>query len=563
MARQRDAAVVRPIVAVIALIGSLLPVSIAQAAVTASVDRDRVEQNESFVLEIVTDTNIDATPDLTGLDADFMIGQASRLSNTRIEYGEIRRSMTWSIPLMARRAGELTIPPIPVGDETSNAVTITVLEPRNEPPGEADVFITAEVDFDSTWVQAQVLYTTRIYRAVATRQGTQREPQFSGAEVLVELAGDERSYESILNGRTYNVLERTFAIFPQESGEVTISPARFEARVLRDGRISGRRVFESEPVTIKVEPIPAPPDEYLGAAWLPAREVEIVEEWSREFDDLTAGEPISRNITVRALGQLETQIPVTEPPETPGINVYPDRPALNRQVVGDGIIGIRTDQYAMIGSQAGEATLPAVELPWFDIDDREWHVARLPEQTLTIRPGADAAAPIEVAEPEAEPEGEAAESSTAMTATSDFWRQIATILAAVWLLTLIAWWWSSRPRRDERAPAPVPIHKLQARQLRAARTAALEGDPAGVRSAMLAWAKLEWPDSPPRSIGALAARVAEPAAGELLKLSRASYGAGDAKIDGEALARAVRAIKARPESGSAESGDPLPPLMPS
>ena len=149
-----------------------------------------MEQNESFVLEIVTDTNIEATPDLCVLEADFIIGQASRLSNTRIEYGEIRRSMTWSIPLMARRAGELTIPSIRVGNESSNAVTITVLEPRNEPPGEADVFITAEVNFDSTWVQAQVLYTIRIYRAVATRQGTLREPQFGGAEVLIELAGD-------------------------------------------------------------------------------------------------------------------------------------------------------------------------------------------------------------------------------------------------------------------------------------------------------------------------------------------------------------------------------------
>ena len=183
---------------------------------------------------------------------------------------------------------------------------------------------------------------------------------------------------------------------------MTISPARFEGRVLRDGRISGRRVFESDPLTIAVEPIPAPPDEYRDAAWLPAREVEISEEWSREFDELTAGEPVSRNITVAALGQLETQIPATEPPETPGINVYPDRPALNRRVVADGIVGIRTDQYAMIGSQAGEVVLPAVELPWFDVDDEEWRVARLPEQTVTILPGADAAQPVEVVEPEAD-----------------------------------------------------------------------------------------------------------------------------------------------------------------
>ncbi len=548
-----------------ALLSSVLVASLAHAAVTASVNRERVEQNESFVLEIVTDMNTGATPDLSVLEADFMVGQVSRLSNTRIDGGDIRRSMTWSIALMARRSGELTIPPIRVGNESSNPVTVTVLEPRNEPPGEADVFVTAEVNFENTWVQAQVLYTTRIYHAVATRQGTQFEPQFQGAEVLVELAGDSRSYESILNERAYRVIERTFAVFPQESGQITIAPARFEARLMQDGRITGRRVFESEPVTINVEAIPQPPAEFLDAVWLPARELEITEEWSREIDELTAGEPISRNITVAALGQLETQIPVTEPPETPGINVYPDRPALNRRVVADGIIGIRTDQYAMIGSRSGEIVLPAVELPWFDIDDEEWRVARLPEQTVTILPGADLEPPVEVADPveESAEADAAAEASTGTVVQSDFWRQIATILAAVWLLTLIGWWWSSRPRRDEREPAPVPIHKLQARQLRAARKSAVDNDTAGVRSAMLEWAKLEFPDAPPRSIGALAARVAEPAASELMKLSQASYGPEDANIDGEALATAVRTIKAKPPAGSSQRTDTLPPLMPS
>ena len=89
-----------------------------------------------------------------------------------------------------------------------------------------------------------------------------------------------------------------------------------------------------------------------------------------------------------------------------------------------------------------------------------------------------------------------------------------------------------------------------------ARKSAVENDAAGVRTAMLEWAKLEWPDSPPRSIGALAARVAEPAASELMKLSQASYGPESAKIDGETLASAVRAIKARPPAGSSESADP-------
>lgn len=535
----------------------------AQAEITARVDRERVEQNESFTLEVIIDSSSDLAPDFTALEADFFVGQTSQLSNTRINNGAITRSMTWTIALRARRAGTITIPPIKVGDELSNAVTIQVLEPSYEPPGEADVFITSEIDFDETYVQAQVLYTIKVYRAVATRQPALREPAYSGAEVLVEIASDERSYEAILNGRAYNVVERSFAVFPQKSGEVLISPARFEARVLRDGRITGRKVFESEPQTITVNPIPQPPAEYSNAAWLPAKELTLSETWSREPDELRAGEPISRNITVSALGQLETQIPVIEPPVTAGVRIYPDKPTLSRRIESRGIRGERTDRYAMIAVEGGEVTLPDLELPWWNIEMGEWQVARLPAVIINILPADDPT----IAEPPQEAPIEAAEVADPVVAATvvvepGVWRRVAEVLAAVLLLTWFAWWWSSRAPREKREPPPVPLHKQQARHLKAARKASLAGDAEGVRHALLEWGRLQWPDSPPRSIGRLAVGVSAPLSDALRQLSGASYGPAGGDWDGEALAKALRSFAVVDERADAQSTGLLPPLMP-
>ncbi len=542
------------------LVAVLLAVTSTNAAITAKVDRQQVEKNESFTLEIIIDSNTDLSPDIGPLEADFFVGQTSQLSNTRIENGAITRSMTWAITLMAKRAGTLTIPPLKVGNEQSDPVTIQVREPSYEPPGEADVFITSEIDFDETYVQAQVLYTIKVYRAVATRQPALREPVYGGAEVLVEVAGDERSYEAILNGRAYNVVERSFAVFPQESGEVSISPARFEARVLRDGRITGRKVFESEAQTITVNPIPPPPSDYPHAAWLPAKELTLMDNWSREPDELRAGEPISRNITVSALGQLETQIPVIEPPVADGVSIYPDKPALNRRLEARGIRGIRTDQYAMIGVAGGEVTLPELELPWWNIDAGEWQVAKLPAVSLNILPSDDPP----LIEPAQETHVEAADVAPAepVVVQSGIWRRVAEILAAVWLVTLFAWWWSARPRREEREPPPVPLHKQQARHLKAARKAALAGEAQLVRQAMLEWGRLQWPDHPPRSIGRLAMRVSEPLNRELRQLSGISYGPNGGDWNGEALAKALRSFAVVDDRAAATAADLLPPLMP-
>lgn len=149
-----------------------------------------------------------------------------------------------------------------------------------------------------------------------------------------------------------------------------------------------------------------------------------------------------------------------------------------------------------------------------------------------------------------------------MATGSGFWRLVAQALAALWLLTLGAWWLSSRPRREPREPAPPPLHKQQARYLKAARKAALSGDGAGVRQAMLEWGRLQWPDDAPRSIAALARRVSAPLADELARLSRAAYGPSGAGWDGDALAKSLRSFAVLDDASEDAASDPLPPLMP-
>jgi hypothetical protein len=369
----------------------ILPVLSAQAAVTASIDRADIEINESFMLKVTVDTDIDTVdtdidtePDASVLEADFNIGQRSQLSNTTIINGQISRSRTWTYVLMPKRAGDLVIPPITAGNEQSRPLHIAVAPQSNAVPGEADIFVSTEVDRGTSYVQAQVLYTVKVYRSVATRQPRLSEPDLGGVEVLIELAGEERSYESILNGKNYNVVERVYALFPQESGELAIAPARFEARVLRGGRITGRKVFESEPLKVVVNPIPPPPPEFPNAAWLPAKSVELSEVWSREPDKLPVGEPITRHVTITALGQLSTQIPVIDPAVPDSVKIYPDKPELRVTAEMGGIKAMRKDQYAMIGVHAGVVELPALRLPWWNIEQGEWQVASLPPRSLTI-----------------------------------------------------------------------------------------------------------------------------------------------------------------------------------
>ena len=545
-----------------ALLLALMTPGVAGASVVASVDRADIELNESFTLKITVDTSIDTEPDASALDEDFFVGTRSQLSNTTIVNGQISRSRTWTYILMAKREGYLEIPPVIIGTEQSERVPISVRAPSNALPGEADIFVTTEVDHSNSYVQAQLLYTVKVYRSVATRQPRLSEPDIRGVEVLIEVAGEERSYESILNGKAYNVVERVYAIFPQQSGEIAIAPARFEARVLRDGRITGRKIFESEAVNVTVNPIPPPPDGFPDAVWFPARDVTLSEDWSRAPDRLPAGEPITRHITVSALGQLSTQIPVIDPAVADTVKIYPDKPELRDTAEASGIRAVRKDQYAMIGIAPGEVELPELQLPWWNINVGEWQLASLPGTSISILPSANAAVlpPVETEKPAPRQDANA---SANLVGQSSFWRRVSEALGGIWLLTVAAWWWSRRPvSHAPKEPAPPPIYKQQAKFLKTARKAAKAVDGPGIRAALLSWGRLEWPEDAPLNIGDFANRVAMPLSAQLEGLCRADYGPQKDSFDGEALAKSLRTISVLQEQKEQRPTDVLPPLMP-
>ena len=547
------------IVAVVFVI-ALLAMTGAHAEVVARTDTRTVDLNESFTLGLEVDTHLDMEPDLTVLDAEFYRGQVSQVTNATYVNGDLTRSRTWSISLRPKITGTLTIPPIRVGNESSQPITIIVNEPTVQPPGEADVFIVSEVDQSEAFVQSQILYRIKIYRAVQVRQPTLQQPTIAGAEVLAEVAGEERSYEAILGGRAYQVNERVFALYPQESGEITISPARFEARVLRNGRITGRKAFDSDGHTVTVNPIPDPPADFPDAVWLPARDLQLSEEWSRDRDTIDAGEPLTRHVTISALGQLETQIPASPTPEIDGMNVYSDNPDLSRQYEADGIRGVRKDHYVMIGVRGGAVEIPELVIPWWDIDVGEWREARLPARTIEVR----AVAPVVEAVAEETPIAPSEDAEPQAPVSDNFWKLTAQILGAGWLLTLLLWSLSS-PRRGrvERKPDPPPIYKQQAKFIKAARRAAKTGDVSAVKDALLEWGRLEWPQDAPRSLGGFADRVAEPLATELRNMSAATYGANGTNWNADELMTALRKITPlRDQEKEAAAAHPLPPLMP-
>jgi len=527
------------------------------SGVIASVDRTKVELNETFTLKVIVDTEIDLEPDASGLEGDFYVGSRSQLSNTTIINGKISRSRTWTYALMAKRPGNLEIPSIIVGNEKSQPINILIAPQSESVLGEADVFVSAEVDDSEGFVQAQNLFRIKIYRMVQTRQPRLYEPEIKGIDTLVEIVGDDRNYESVINGKTYEVTERVYALFPQESGVLSIAPIRFEARILKDGSITGRRTYQSSELTINILPIPAPPNAYPDANWLPAKSVKLTEEWSRDMQNLRSGEPITRKLTITAIGQLSTQLPSIDY-SNDRLKIYPDKPKFLDDMNADGMIASRIDQYAMISVNAGDIQLSGVDVPWWDTVEKKWKVATLPTRVINIKPSIDdlveekieAGTPAKIEQPLPE-------------INDNLWKNISGILGALWILTIFFWFYSKPVKKRTVKKTYEPLYKKLELQLRKAKNAALANEKEKFKQAFVDWARLQWPDNIPLSLGEVADRVDKPLSDELKIFNKITYGSDHNELwDGKAMAKAIKKISFLDASNNKSKKRELPALAP-
>jgi hypothetical protein len=400
------------------------------------------------------------------------------------------------------------------------------------------------------------LFTLRLYYAVVTGRATLTAPEVSGVEAIVERLGEDNAYMTTRGGRTFNVRERRYAIFPQQAGSLTIGPVTFEAMVIPDRGFSRVQRFRSDVLELDVQPAVAPPPALAGAAWLPAQSITLTEQWSDESFELAVGAPRTRTIVVEGVGVLETQLPDLPLEAQPGVRQYADRPELAREVTADGLESRRSVSYAVIAQTPGETTLAGVRLPWWNVTTQRWEVAELPPRSLRVTPAADAAEPPPAAEQTA-----AARAPAGPRQRPSYWPWLSGVLAAAWLTTLALWW---RVRaRAARPPAPAArkaAEKPALRKiLRDLGSACAVNDAAAARNALLNYADARFAPNPPRSLGALAAVLSEPVAREVLALEAHIYGATAGPWRGDGLEAVLRDLDTA-EAPAPAATEPLLPL---
>jgi len=358
----------------------------------STVDRTSMSLNELLRLEVTIDKQGSGNIDFSALELQFTIIRRQKNSQSSLINGRISTQTQWTLLLSPKEVGDLLIPSFTINGAYSDAISITVNNSggsnnKQQTNSKADlsgeVFLTADINKNSVYVQEELLLTLRLHYRVSLSNYTPTELIIDGIKPTLVA---ENNRQEMVNGQRYNVLEKVYSIHPQSSGEITIPEQvwqveravnRFSNSRFKNSYFSAR----SQGHTITVNAVPK---ESTAKHWLPTPNLSASQQWEQSIISAKVGEPLNYSVTMTAQGLSHSQLPTITFDNNEQFTIYTDQAKTNDQKSRDGISGHRTQQYAVIPKVAGVFHFPATTITWWNTKtDKEENIT-FPEQKMIV-----------------------------------------------------------------------------------------------------------------------------------------------------------------------------------
>lgn len=350
----------------------------------------------------------------------------SSSSSTQIINGNVTRSMSISYTyyLSAAAEGTFTIPKATCRVDgqvvESNTAQIKVVkrsdaqqqrsqgqgryrqQVQQDEPVQIDdntLFVRISANKTNVYQGEEIIVTYRIYTQVNISQyQIDKLPINKGfwTEDLWDNNTSVQQYEETINGKRYLVGEiRKAALFPQESGLLTIEPLQLEvlaqlpSQRRRTGSIfdlfddaffnthqSVKKTLVSNSLKINVKPLPSPPDNFSGGVGNFSLSAKV------DTDKIKANEALTYSLTISGNGNLMLIDDVdVKFPEV--FEVYDPKVVPNIKHSAGGVSGSKTFEWILIPRSQGNYKIPEATLVFFNPKTKSYETKKT--QSFNIR----------------------------------------------------------------------------------------------------------------------------------------------------------------------------------
>ena len=366
-------------------------------SIEVTIDRDTVGLDEYANLQVVIsgeEQNL-PNPDMPTIAAIEMYSQG-RSSSISIVNGQVNSSVSYRYLLMPKKAGTFVIDNIALVYKNKrfkgNPVNLTVLNtgtatsPKTEEQAVdqesgkgKDYFLEAVIDNKNPYVNEQVTLTLKFYIAIQYYGSPElSEPTTTG--FWSELLGNRAPYRQVINNRKYKVIERIYALFPTQTGDLTVGRATIRITVAGDNQQrdpfgmfsdffnTGKEVaVSSNPIRINVKKLPdeGKPKDFTGSIG------KFNIEASVDKKEVEVNQPVSLTIQISGTGNIKS---AAEPsmPDLEDFRIY--RASSNESItkVQEKIGGTKIYEEVFIPKHPGNLEIPSLAYNYFDPETNKY-----------------------------------------------------------------------------------------------------------------------------------------------------------------------------------------------
>jgi hypothetical protein len=262
-------------------------------------------------------------------------------------------------------------------------------------------------------------------------------PEFELENAIVVLPQDRpQNSNEQTGGITYAGITQTYTLYPQQPGDFRLPPAEVTVSYASVPPKSTLAHLALPALTFHADvPAAARGLDYF----LPTTRLTIEQKWSVPLKNRRAGDTVERTITVTAVKMQAMLIPPL-PFEAPdGVRIYPEEPSVQDQKTdrGEFVFGRRTQTAKYFIQKAGDYTLPAIELKWWNLATNRLTTATLPAVHFSAADNPDFVAELP---PKGEPVAAAQTKYVSVWSRYRFWiRVVAPWCAAGLILLWLCW----------------------------------------------------------------------------------------------------------------------------
>jgi len=373
----------------------------ADVSVTLKLDRTEATIADSIRLSVsVSGARKSEPPAISGLEL-FDVSGGGTSSRVEIINGKVNSSVDYTYGIQPKKTGTFTIGPAEVKVKgntiASNTATLIVIEPGQASSGvnRGPVFLSAALSSTKVYVDAQTIYTLKLYSQVSVDDISLSLPEVQ--YLTFEQLGKHTQYESVYNAEPYQVLEVRYALIPSREGVYGVRPSRMSMRVFQPRRRAPRSLFDdpffslssgrpmtvaSEPLELDVRSLPQKgrPADFSGLVGSYEIEAKL------EPTEVKARESATLTVLLSGRGNVN-RIPDLKMPELDQVKVYADQPVLTEAIDAEGLAGSKTMKWALVPEKEGDYEVPSLSVSFFDTGSQAYQTIKTPLLTLSVLPG--------------------------------------------------------------------------------------------------------------------------------------------------------------------------------